>query len=380
MTEHSPRAGRRSSWCLRAMALLGLATLAVVLAACGSSSSNGSSSSSSSAGSGSTSSTASSGSVDVGRISKRVVPNVQAKRHYKIILLAAHQGESWSESVAQAAEHYAAAHGASLTLLDAGGYTNVQQQIAQIQAATAEKPDGIMIWATDPTAIVPTLKKAAAAGIKIENVVVPATYTAPTVTGNYVQQGESMGTALAKSMGGKGKILSVIGGQGGAYAAELHQGLKQALKSYPNIQWAKDAEIPAFDPAQTEQIVQNWLTGNPDTTGVFVTTGTMGVAAAQGVRAAGLKAGSVKIVGSLVTDCGVVDEIKSGRFALLLGDPAVMYGELGVATMIDMLNGKKVPALQVPPTNIYTPQNITQAGQDGTLFQEVEPSFIHGCA
>jgi ribose transport system substrate-binding protein len=316
---------------------------------------------------------------EIGVLESTEVPEVEAKSRYKIALLAAHQADAWAISAAQAAKDYAEAHGVDLTIQDAGGYTEVQKQISQIQAAIAQKPDLIMIWATDPDAITPTLKEADKAGIKVLNFVVPATFKAPVVTSDYVAQAERMGDALAKSMGEKGKVISVIGGAGGYYASSLHQGLENALKKYPDIEWAKDVQIPDFDQAKTQQTVENWLTGNPDTTGVFVTTGLMGVGAAQAVRAAGLEDDQVKIVGSLLTDCAVLDMIREGRFSLLLGDPPVIHGELGVSTAISMLNGDEVPDAQFPKNSIFTPDNVDQAAEEGLLTKEVSEKFLSDC-
>lgn len=314
-----------------------------------------------------------------GAIFERPVPEVQANEPYEIYLLAAHQSDQWAKSAAQAAQMYAEEHGANITILDAGGYSEVQKQISQIGTAIAQQPDAIMIWATDPTAITPTLERAVDAGIQVTNFVVASALDVPTVTGDYVAQGKQMGEALANSMGGSGKIISVIGGQGGFYASSLHDGLEQALTAFPDIEWAKDTMIANFDPGETQQTVQNWLTGNPDTNGIFVTTGAQGVGAAQGVRAAGMDDGSVKLVGSLLPDCSVVDTIRENRFSLLLGDPAVTQGQLGAAMTIGVLNGDQVENLQIPATNIYTPDNIDQAADDGVLFEEIAPEFITDC-
>jgi ribose transport system substrate-binding protein len=257
---------------------------------------------------------------------------------------------------------------------DAGGYQNVQKQIAQIEAAVTQKPDAIIFWATDPTAVVPALLKAKAAGIKIiGSIAPPNTPVSFIVNGNFVIDGKTMATALFKKMGGKGDAMVILGGAGGSYQAALKKGWQQALKNYPNIKVVADQTIPDFDPAKTQSAVENQLVRDPNLKGVMTSTTAMAAAAATAITAAHKTAFSV---GEILGDCGQINLLKHGKLAMLLGVPAVYYGELNVAYTIRLLNGLSVPKTTIIPGNVYTPANIAKA----PLALEIAPQFRKGCS
>ena len=178
---------------------------------------------------------------------------------------------------------------------DAGGYQNVPKQIDQIEAAILQKPDALLLWSTDPTAVVPAVEKAKAAGIKLVGFVQPPDTPAEfTVTGDFTLDGETMATSLFEKMGGSGKAMVILGGAGSAYQAALKKGWDTALTSYPDIEVVADETIPDFDPSKVQSAVENQLVRNPDLAGVMTTTTAMAASASDALASAGLAGKAVR--------------------------------------------------------------------------------------
>jgi rhamnose transport system substrate-binding protein len=115
---------------------------------------------------------------------------------------------------------------------------DVQKQIQYMDQMIAQKVSAIVIAPNDDKAIVPIIKKATEAGVKV--------YTwdsdAPTsdrvfyvAAADDVQIGVDIAEALAKDMGGKGKVAIMSGGRAAANLNLHIQGVEQGLKKYPGI-------------------------------------------------------------------------------------------------------------------------------------------------
>lgn len=314
---------------------------------------------------------------DVGKINDYALPEItEPTKKYKVVLLQAHRSDAFAISAAQAVKEMGTENGVEVIVNDAGGYQNVPKQIDQIEAAILEKPDALVVWATDPTAVVPALKKAEAAGIKVVGFVQPpAMPTALTVTGDFTLDGKTMATSLFERMGGKGKAMVILGGAGSAYQAALKAGWTEALKSYPDIEVVADQTIPDFDPSKVQSAVENQLVRNPDLAGVMTTTTAMAASASDALAAAGLS-GKAFAVGQILGDCDQIRLLQEDRLAIVLGVPAVYYGRLVMANTINSLEGQAVEKQTVVPGNVYTPANIDEAPLD----LEIAPEFRKGCS
>jgi ribose transport system substrate-binding protein len=313
----------------------------------------------------------------VGIIHSYKLPKVgQATQHFKVVLLQAHRADAFAQSSALSVAAFGKAHGVSVSVNDAGGYANVSKQISQIDTAISQKPNAIIMWSTDPTAVVTELKKAQQAGIKVIGYVQPPNMNTPlTVTGDFVLDGKTMATALFKKVGGKGDVMNIYGGAGSAYQAALLQGFHEALKSYPGINVVAEKTIPDFDPAKITTAVENEIVRTPNLVGVATSTTAMAAAASDAITASGRK-GKAFSVGEILGDCGQIQLLRNGSLPIVLGVPAVYYGELVMAYTIQLLEGKKVPKKTVIPGNVYTPSNIKKA----PLKLEISAQFRKGCS
>ncbi len=303
------------------------------------------------------------------------VADVEAKRPYELVLVIPHTDDSFTGSVAEEVVEYGKAHGVNVTVYDAGGYANVAKQVSQIETAATRKPDAILAWTADATAVVPALRQAEEQGTKIVGFLAPPKMdTEFVVTSDYAKEGKTMADALFKKMGGSGKVMVQLGGAGSYYASELHKGFEQALKENPDIEVVADLTIPDFDPSKTQAAVENQLVRTPDLGGVMTTLVSMAVSATDAITAAG-NDGKTFAVGAILSGCDDIEALKQNRLAIAVGEPAVYTARVGIANTIRMLNGEKVEPLTLIPNNVYTPETI----EDAPLELEVRPEFREGC-
>ena len=294
------------------------------------------------------------------------------KKQYTVYELQAHRADAWAQSTAKQVNVYGKSHCLKVINEDAGGYQNVSKQLSQLDAAIASKPAAIMLWTTDPTAVVGDVKKALKAGIKVVNFVVPANTTADAyVAGDWRIDGGLMANAIAKKIGGKGDVLAVFGGAGGSYAAGLQAGAQKAMKAYPNIHLSVQT-IPDFDPSKVTPLVQNAITSDPNLKGVITSIAVMADGAYTAIQAAG-KAGKIFTAAGLIGAKQNIQDVKTGKITVMVGVPSVFYADLGVIVTANLLNGKPFPLHTVIPGQVFTASNISIPG---ALKWELRPEFL----
>ena len=316
---------------LRRATLLALAVpVAVTLAACSSSSS----SSSSPAASAPASSSAASSSAGASTSG--------LKTGLKVYVIPKQLGNSYF-TTADSADS-----GGAIAALNALGETGTEtsgtsataaSQIPAIQAAISKGANALIVSATDPTALCPTLTSAMHRGITV------VTYDsdAPTCRSMFINQASTaaIGTSevdlLAKEIGSSGQIAIVS-----AAASATNQNawigyMKQELKKYPKMSLAS-VVYGNDDPTASTQVTQGLLQQFPNLKGIISPT-TVGIAAAAAVLDTPKYKGKIALTG-----LGTPDEMKKfvsdGTVkSFELWNPADL-GYLAAYAAVEMASGK----------------------------------------
>ena len=284
---------RRATWLALAI------PVTVALAACSSSSS---SSSSSSAASAPASSSASSSSSAGGSASGGL------KSGLKVFVIPKQLGNSYFTTADSANS------GGAIAALNALGDSGTEtsgtaatpaSQIPAIQAAISKGANALIVSATDPTALCPTLSSAMKRGITV------VTYDsdAPGCRSMFINQASTaaIGTSevdlLAKQIGDSGQIAVVS-----AAASATNQNawigyMKQQLKKYPKMSLVS-VVYGNDDPTASTQVTQGLLQQYPNLKGIISPT-TVGIAAAAAVLDTPKYRGKIALTG-----LGTPDEMK----------------------------------------------------------------------
>jgi rhamnose transport system substrate-binding protein len=281
---------------------------AAALAACGSSNSSSGNSSTSGSGGGATSTSAagasttatSGGGATSTSSGSGSSSSSSLKKDLNVFVIPKNLGNNYF-TVADSAKT-----GGAIAALDALGDKGVEtsgnaatsaSQLPAIQAAISKGANALLVSATDPTALCPTLKQAMARGISV------VTYDsdAPTCRTLFINQastaaiGRSEVDLLAKEIGKQGQIGIVS-----AEASSTNQNawikyMKLELKKYPKIQLVSTV-YGNDDPTTASQVTSGLLQHYPNLKGIISPT-TVGILAAAGVLDTPQYRGKVQLTG-----------------------------------------------------------------------------------
>ena len=322
------RCRRPGRWFGVAVALLA----AFGLAACGSSSNSSTSSATSATTGGSSSSGSSGGGLKTG-LKVFVIPKNLGNNYFTV-------ADSVKTGGALAALQALGATGTETS----GSAATAASQLPAIQASLSKGANALIVSATDPTALCPTLKSAMARGITV------VTYDsdAPTCRSLFVNQATSAGIGkiqvdlLAKDMGGKGDFAIVS-----AAASATNQNawigyMKQELHKYPNMHLVSTV-YGNDDPTTAAQVTQGLLQKYPNLKGIISPT-TVGIAAAAGVLDTPQYRGKVALTG-LGTPLSLKKFVHDGTIqSFALWDPAKL-GYLAAYAAVNVAS-KKITGAQ----------------------------------
>src|SRR5436305_1008462 len=278
-------ASRARRWSCAAAAVVAAAGLAACGSSSSSSSASGGSGSSAASGSSGSSGSSSSGGLKTG-LKVFVIPKNLGNNYFTV-------ADSVKTGGALAALQALGEKGTETS----GSAATAASQLPAIQAALSKGANALIVSATDPTALCPTLKSAMSRGIAV------VTYDsdAPTCRSLFVNQASTaaIGTSevdlLAKQLGNKGDIAIVS-----AAASATNQNawigyMKQQLKKYPkmhlvSIVYGND------DPTTATQVTQGLLQQHPNLKGIISPT-TVGILAAAQVLDTPKYRGNIALTG-----------------------------------------------------------------------------------
>ena len=203
-----------------------------------------------------------------------------------------------------------------------GTAATAASQIPAIQAAITKGANALIVSATDPSALCPTLKSAMAKGITV------VTYDsdAPTCRSLFVNQadtaaiGKSEVDLLAKQLNGTGQIAIVSAAASATNQNAWIAFMKQELSKYPNMSLVATV-YGNDDPTTSTQVTQGLLQQFPNLKGIISPT-TVGIAAAAAVLDTPQYRGKIKLTG-LGTPNSLRKYVKDGTIdAFELWNPA----------------------------------------------------------
>ncbi len=231
-----------------------------------------------------------------------------------------------------------------------GSAATSASQLPAIQAAIAKGANALIISATDPTALCPTLKQAMARGIAV------VTYDsdAPTCRSLFVNQaataaiGRSEVDLLAKDIHHSGEIGIVSAEASATNQNAWIKYMKQELKKYPKMKLVQIV-YGNDDPTTAAQVTSGLLQRYPNLKGIISPT-TVGIVAAAGVLDTKQYRGKVALTG-LGTPLSMKKYVEDGTVKTFeLWNPAKLgylaaYAAVNLAShAITSAKGKKFSA------------------------------------
>jgi ribose transport system substrate-binding protein len=196
-------------------------------------------------------------------------------------------GNSWSVQLYKEFEAEAEKQAETVEVTYTESELKVDKQIANIEDMLTKGVDAIIVTPISPTALIPTLKKAQAKGVKVvllASKIRSQDYDA-LVTVNDEDFGKAGAEWLAKALGGKGKIIALNGISGISASDDRWAGAKEVFEANPDIEVVSAVDA-SWDYAQAKVAVSNLLAANPEIDGIWSQGGAMTLGAIDAFDAA----------------------------------------------------------------------------------------------
>jgi ABC-type sugar transport system substrate-binding protein len=270
-------------------------------------------------------------------------------------------------------------HGVKVTTLTSNFDPAVDAQ--NMSTLIADKPNLIVITPSDPSAIIPSLARAKAAGIPVINaigrltsagqkLVVSSVLTNNKELGTYAAENIVQGLKAEGVM--RGNVVAETGTASQLIVQDRVAAFKRAMAKYPQYKVVA-IEDTNWDQATSDSTFQELLAKYKSKGGIQAAYGmadNQAVGIIQGAQQAGLKVG-VKKKGLIVTGSNClsvgIQAIRAGTEYGTGTQAPLSEGGLAAKTALSVLEGKKVkPTIQVPEFRI-TKANVNKFAKECTF-------------
>ena len=248
------------------------------------------------------------------------------------------------------------------------------QQIQVVENFIARRVDGIVLAPLDNRALVAPVETAVQARIPVVIIDSALKSRAPVsyiATDNF--KGGELGAAhLAKLLNGQGNVILLRYQVGSASTEEREAGFMSEIKKYPGIKVISSDQYAGATRDSAYQAAQNLLNRHgKDVQGVFAPCEPVTVGMLMALRDLGKAGGEVQFVGF---DSGTqsVEALKRGDVQGLVVQNPMKMGYLGVMTIVDHLNRKKVPTKVDTGVQVVTRENMDEPEINELLYPPLE--------
>ncbi len=265
------------------------------------------------------------------------------------------------EDMDKQAKSYPKGDGVQLQFEDARA--DVVKQLSQVENFISQKVDAIIVNPVDTASTKNIINAATKAGIPLvfvnrrpDQKNLPKDVVA--VTSDDVEAGKLQMQYIAEKLGGKGKIVILLGDLANNSTTNRTKGVKEVLAKYPDIKIEQEQTgIWLRDKGMT--LVNDWLTQGREFNAVLANNDEMAIGASMALKSAGKEKGSVLIAG--------VDGTPDGLNAITKGDMAASAFQDAKGQAVGSVEAarkmaKKEPVEQnvIIPFQLITPENVAK--------------------
>jgi inositol transport system substrate-binding protein len=263
------------------------------------------------------------------------------------------------EDMDKQAKSYPKGDGVLLQFEDARA--DVVKQLSQVENFISQKVDAIIVNPVDTASTANIIKAATAAKIPLvfvnrrpDQKDLPKDVVA--VTSDDVEAGKLQMQYIAEKLGGKGKIVILLGDLANNSTTNRTKGVKEVLAKYPDIKIEQEQTgIWLRDKGMT--LVNDWLTQGREFDAVLANNDEMAIGASMALKSAGKEKGSVLIAGVDGTPDGL-NAIAKGDMAASAFQDAKGQAVGSVEAARKMAKNEATEQNVVIPFKLITPDNV----------------------
>ena len=205
----------------------------------------------------------------------------------------------WWISVADYAQKEADSMGVNLTIALPQEEVDLEKQVSMVEAAIERHVDAIIISAASSDGIIPAIKKAREAGIKVVNfdtrISDPSMYDA-FVGGDDVAGAYKAGKYICEQLGGQGEVGLITGLLAQSTGVDRKEGFMKAVSEYPGIKVVAEASAE-WRSDLAANVTENMLTAHPNIKAIFACNDQMAVGMANTAKSKGFSPDDLILVG-----------------------------------------------------------------------------------
>ncbi len=243
-------------------------------------------------------------------------------------------------------------------------YDPVEQNI-QIEDLIQRNVDVIAVIPVNGESVVPAVKKAHEAGIKVisynTNVAESGRqYVTATVGQDNVKMGNLAGEVMVEALGGKGKVVEITGAPGFPITTEFSDGFHDVVKSTSDIE-ILESQPGDWQRDKSREVMENFITKYGDEIdGVYVGSDPQAFGAIDAIKAAGLE-GKIKVITASVFPDGfeVLEKGGAAYYGGALSSPPNM-AKLVYEVALKIAAGEEVPYEQYVDLIKLSPDNVKE--------------------
>jgi len=270
----------------------------------------------------------------------------QDKKNYTIAVIPKGESHSFWKAVHNGAERAAKEFGVTIIWKGPPREDDRSQQIGLVEQYLSENVSGICLAPLDADALVDPVMLATRKKVPVVifdsalNGEAGKDFVSFTATDNH-KGGEMAGEEMARLLGNKGKVAVLRYAVGSASTEQREKGFLDALAKHPDIQVIEQNRYAGATLNEAQKNAENMLDKLREADGIFASNESATQGMLNVLRDNNL-AGKKKFVG-FDTSPALLDGLKAGDIQALVAQNPTNMGYTAVKTMVQHLNGEKVP-------------------------------------
>ncbi|POZ92660.1 ribose ABC transporter substrate-binding protein RbsB [Petrotoga halophila] len=215
------------------------------------------------------------------------------------------------------------------------------KQLNDIEDLILQRVDMILVNPTDSDAIVAAIEEANDAKIPVITVDRSANggKVLVHIASDNIAGGRMAGSFIAEQLGGKGKVIELVGVPGTSSARERGQGFNEEISKYPGIEVVA-RQTANYNRAEGLTVMENLLQAYPDVDAVFAHNDEMALGALEAIKAAG-KLQDIIVVGFDATPDALAS-VEKGELSATIAQQPYKMGELAVEKAYEYLSTETI--------------------------------------
>lgn len=291
------------------------------------------------------------------KVALAYAPLPKASKKWDICVSFPHMKDAYWLGVNYGVVQEAKRQGVKMHLVEAGGYTNLNKQISQIEDCVARGANAVVIGAISGDGLNSVIKTLTAKKVPVVDLV--NGISSPDISAkslvSFYTMGQSTGAYLATKHPAGSPAVKVgwfPGPAGAGWVEAAHKGFMDAIKGSAVV--ALDPKYGDTGKEAQSKLIEDVLQANPDLAYVAGTAVT--AEAGIGILRSRNLDKKVKLLSFYMTP-GVYEGIANGRILAAPADSMVIQGRIAIDQAVRLLEGKEVSKHVGPQIFVVDPGN-----------------------